>query len=318
MLRLKLQQNIVTASLKRAYTTSTTTQGSSEAPKETESCTKFSPIKESAKTLRHLRFTVPFEYNKAHEIQTQFVSAFLDFKKMVSTIERSNKELISKGLESNDYEKKIIQQILDNKPSPTVLSFEFKPVFTAGQREKKRLSQESIDNLKQNTGYDFVQTDRGGEITFHNPGQVVIYPIVDLRDFKKLTIKCFVSLIEDAVIEMLRKNGIKSEKTANTGVWIDEDTKISSIGLQVRRSITFHGVSLNVSNEIPKIEESGLVFCGLPGKSQTSMKQLGVDISMADASRQLVRQIASKLGVEQVETIELDNLELHTDSPEQQ
>lgn len=234
---------------------------------------------------------------------------------MVSKIDRSNKELASKGLESNDYEKKIVQAILENKPSPTVLSFEFKPIFTAGQREKKRLKDQDIEMLK-STGYDFAQTDRGGEITFHNQGQLVVYPIIDLKDFKNLTVKCFVSLIEDTVIKVLGNHGIKGHKTENTGVWIDKDTKISSIGLQVRRAITFHGVSLNVRNEIPEIGNGGLVFCGLPGKTQTSMKELGVDLSVAEASQEFVREFATKLGVERVETMELDNLELHTDDPD--
>lgn len=314
-------RSVLLRSFKRFHSTEASTTETSKPSSESsssesfESCTKFTPARESAKVLRHLRFTVPFEYNKAHEIQTEFVRAILDFKKMMSKIDQSNKELASKGFESNDYEKKIVQSILENKPSPTVMSFEFKPVFTAGQREKKRLTEQDITKLK-STGYDFVQTDRGGEISFHNPGQLVVYPIIDLKDFKKLTVKCFVSLIEDTVIKMLDNHGIKSIKTANTGVWIDEDTKISSIGLQVRRAVTFHGVSLNVANEIPKIEDTGLVFCGLPGKKQTTIKDLGIDISLKDASQEFVREFATKLGIERVETMELDNLELHTDDPD--
>lgn len=317
-----LQKPLILRSFRREISTSTpdsTNQvpppPSPPSPSTSESCTKFAPLKESAKTLRHLRFTVPYDYHEAHKIQTEFVSAFLDFKKMASKIDRSNRELASKGLESNDYEKKIVQAILENKPSPTVLSFEFKPIFTAGQREKKRLSGEDIAKLK-NTGYDFVQTDRGGEITFHNPGQLVVYPIIDLRDFKNLTVKCFVSLIEDTVIKMLSKHNIHAKKTENTGVWIDENTKISSIGLQVRRAVTFHGVSLNVRNEIPKIEDAGFVFCGLPGKTQTTMKELGTDITISQAAREFVRELATNLGVEKVETIELDSLALHTDDPD--
>jgi len=315
MLRTQLRQPSFTSIFfSRAFSSTRASNHTSDL-KQSELCTKFHPVKETAKTLRHLRFTIPYDYNEAHKIQTEFVSAFSVFKKMISKINKSSKELANNGFESNDYEKKIIESILENKPSPTVLSFEFRPVFTAGQREKKRLKPEDISKLK-NTGYDFVQTDRGGEITFHNPGQLVVYPIIDLKDFKDLTVKCFVSLIEDTVIKMLGNHDIKAMKTENTGVWIDEDTKISSIGLQVRRAITFHGVSLNVRNEIPKIEDTGMAFCGLPGKTQTTMKNLGVDISVAEASQEFVRELATKLGVEKVETMELETLELHTDDPD--
>ncbi|KAH3676264.1 hypothetical protein WICMUC_002141 [Wickerhamomyces mucosus] len=280
-----------------------------EVPKN---CTKFYPVRPSAKTLRHLRFTVPLDYSKGSNIQEKFCGAFLEFKKMQSKIERKYKELEAQNLTTNEYETQLLSSILEMKPSPTILSFEFNSIITAGRREKYRLTDANINSLKDNTGYDFIQTNRGGEITFHNHGQLVIYPIFDLKDFHNLTIKCFVSQLEDSVISTLDKFDIKGHKTDNTGVWINDNNKISSIGLQVSRSVTSHGISINVNNEIPDLEgKTGFPFCGLPGKTQTSMKeQLRNDVKVNEVSTQFVRELAKKLNIEQIESVDLDDLQI--------
>jgi lipoyl(octanoyl) transferase len=277
----------------------------------TTSCKRIHPNKQSATVLRHLNFTKSLPYSKGQQIQEQFKDANVQFKHMMSKIASKRREMLQKKLIMNDYEVELLANIISMKPSPTLLTFQFQPVITGGRREKNRLTQTDI-SLLESLGYDFVQTNRGGEITFHNEGQLVIYPILDLQDFDHLTIRCFVSKLEDAIINTLAKFGVKSQKTQNTGVWVDENTKISSIGLSVSRSVTSHGISINVCNEIPDIERAGFMFCGLPGKGQTSMRiQTGKDISVADVSKELSRQLAKILGIETIESVDLDDLEIH-------
>lgn len=297
----------------------------STASASASSCTsKFPPTKQTAKTLRHLHFTVPLPYSKGQLIQKSFEGAMLQFKKMSSNIDKKLKILAEANQMPNEYESQLLQSIKNMKPSPTVLSFQFEPVLTAGKREKYRLDAEDIDQLKSIEGgkYDFVQTNRGGEISFHNPGQLVIYPIFDLKDFHHLTVKCFVSQLEDSIISTLDHYDIKGMKTANTGVWIDEDTKISSLGLHVSRSITSHGISINVQNEIPRLEEQapGFALCGLPGKTQTNINELlaGIgkeDVSVDEVATVFVRELAKKMGIETVETVDLEDLEIEEDAP---
>lgn len=280
---------------------------------EAATCVKtvFQPTKESAKAVRHLKFTVPISYEKGLKIQESFVSAFLEFKKMARKIDDKRAEMKEKNLVANSYEDQLLQQVLAMKPAPTILTFQFNNIITAGRREKQRLQPQDIDRIEASTGYEFYQADRGGEISFHNVGQLVVYPIIDLKDFSNLTVRCFVNLLEDSVIEALKTYDIAAKKTDNTGVWVDDNNKISSLGLQVRRSVTSHGLSLNVNNEIPPIEQAGYVFCGLNGKSQTSMKlEKGHEFEVNDVATQLVREITKKLNIETIEVIELDDLEL--------
>jgi lipoyl(octanoyl) transferase len=274
-------------------------------------CVKFHPHVPSAETLRHLHFKIPLDYAKGQLIQEQFKDAFIQFKKLSTKIKRKQQELYEQNLTTNDYETELLKNILHMKPSPTLLSFEFKPVFTAGRREKGKLDGSSINRLQSYKDYEFIQTNRGGEISFHNPGQIVIYPILDLQDFHKLTIKCFVSKLEDSIISALKHFNVDGIKTENTGVWIDENTKISSIGLNVSRSITSHGISINVANEIPKIEQLGFNFCGLDNKAQTNMSlQSGKTVQPKEVATEFARSFAKNLGITQIESIELEDLDL--------
>lgn len=271
-------------------------------------CKTFAPNKPSATVLRHLNFTKPLPYSKGQQIQEQFKDANIQFKQMMSKIGKKKREMDDKSLVMNDYEAELLANIVAMKPGPTLLTFQFEPVITGGRRERHRLQREDIVKLE-SLGYEFVQTNRGGEITFHNNGQLVIYPIVDLQDFTHLTVRCFVSKLEDAVINTLAKFGVSAQKTGNTGVWVDENTKISSIGLSVNRSVTSHGVSINVCNEIPPIETTGFVLCGLPGKTQTTVSiQAGKEISVEEISKEFARQLAKVLSIHQIESVDLEDL----------
>lgn len=276
-----------------------------------EQCTaKFPPNRPSASILRHLHFTKPLPYTKGQAIQTQFQGANLQFKSMQSKIGRKRREMDEKNLVMNEYEAELLANIVAMKPSPMLLSFQFNNVFTGGRREKGKVTEEDIKKMEE-VGYEYVQASRGGEITFHNEGQLVAYPVLDLKDFDGLTVKCFVSQLEDAIISTMAHFGLKTKKTENTGVWVDDNTKISSIGLSVSRGITTHGISINVCNEIPSIERAGVVFCGLPGKTQTTMsKELGHKLTVDEVATQFAREFAKKLGITQIESVDLEDLEI--------
>lgn len=154
-----------------------------------------------------------------------------------------------------------------------ILIGEHYPVITLGRRAKEEnvLLSEVLLNSK---GIKLYHIERGGDVTFHNPGQLIIYPIIDLERHK-LGVKDFVSHLEECVIQFLGKYGIKGERIeGKTGVWIGKGTnnerKICAIGIKCSRFCTMHGLALNICNDL---EGFSLIFpCGFKDKGVTSMK----------------------------------------------
>ena len=122
------------------------------------------------------------------------------------------------------------------------------------------------------------ETLRGGQITYHGPGQLVIYPIMDLKAVKSskwpkgLSARCFVNVLEQATINCLKLLGIRGIRTDNPGVWVSEEEKVAAIGLHLRRNITSFGVGLNVRTDLRYFDK--IVACGLEGKQTTSIKNI--------------------------------------------
>jgi lipoyl(octanoyl) transferase len=153
-------------------------------------------------------------------------------------------------------------------------------------------------------GIPVVQTDRGGEVTFHGPGQVVIYLLMDLRRNKpggKLYARQFVNKIEQAIIEVLAAYNLGGERVAGApGIYIAEGArkgaKIAALGLKVRgNGCTYHGVSLNVAMDLAPF--SWINPCGYSGLATVDMRTMGVNAALADVqqalARELVRQLAT-------------------------
>ncbi|MES3024879.1 MAG: lipoyl(octanoyl) transferase LipB [Pseudomonadota bacterium] len=149
-----------------------------------------------------------------------------------------------------------------------------------------------------------VQTDRGGEVTFHGPGQVVIYLLIDLRRNKpggKLYARQFVTKIEQAIIDVLGAYNLDGERVAGApGIYIAagerKGAKIAALGLKVRgNGCTYHGVSLNVAMDLAPF--SWINPCGYSGLATVDMRSMGVDAALADVqqalARALVRQLAA-------------------------
>ncbi|MGH1361503.1 MAG: lipoyl(octanoyl) transferase LipB [Burkholderiaceae bacterium] len=147
-----------------------------------------------------------------------------------------------------------------------------------------------------------IKTERGGQVTYHGPGQLVAYTLIDLRR-RGLTVKTMVYRLEQALIEVLEQNGIRAErKTGAPGVYVTghephSGSKIAALGLKVRRGCTFHGVALNVAMDLQPFTR--INPCGYPGLTVTDMKSvLGQDaspVSVAGLSEALATSLVKSI-----------------------
>ena len=136
--------------------------------------------------------------------------------------------------------------------------------FTAGIRSKEN---EILDkNIK------VLKTNRGGKITLHNPGQKIIYFVINLNERKK-DIRLFINIIEKSIIEILKTYNIKAySDRKNIGIWV-KNKKISAIGVRVKNWIAYHGCSININNDLSYYKK--IIPCGLNNKMVTSFNDLG-------------------------------------------
>ena len=137
-------------------------------------------------------------------------------------------------------------------------------------------------------GIAFYPTDRGGDVTYHGPGQLVGYPILDLRDWKR-DVGAYVRAVEETIITTLAEYGIQAGRIPKlTGVWVD-DRKIAAIGVHLSRWVTSHGFALNVSTDLSYFQY--IVPCGLT-RPVTSMAALGVRASLEEVGAKLAVHFA--------------------------
>ena len=156
---------------------------------------------------------------------------------------------------------------------------EHQPVYTIGIRTKDY----TIDDEAhlRSLGAEFYKTNRGGLITFHGPGQLVAYPIINLKDFQP-SIRWYVCHLEKTIIDLCKKFNLNATTTADTGVWID-DRKICAMGVHGKRYITSHGLALNCNIDLKWFDH--IVPCGLTGKSVTSLsKELNRNVSISETT----------------------------------
>lgn len=162
------------------------------------------------------------------------------------------------------------------------------PVFTQGQAGRP-------EHLLATGSIPVVQVDRGGQVTYHGPGQWVVYLMIDLRR-RCVGVRVLVGRIESAIVETLRQYGIEaSPDAARPGVYVCGD-KIASLGLRVRRGCSYHGMALNVDMNLEPF--SRINPCGHAGLGVTSMAQLqpDTDIDMGDVGECLLGNLQRELG----------------------
>lgn len=166
---------------------------------------------------------------------------------------------------------------------------EHPPVFTQGQAGKP-------EHLLLPGEIPVVQTDRGGQVTYHGPGQLVAYPLLDLRRIK-MGVRDLVTAIEQTIVATLAVYGIEAyPKPDAPGVYV-AGNKIASLGLRVRRGCSFHGLALNVDMDLAPFQR--INPCGYAGLAMTQMRDLLPEPPvLAEVQDQLVMQFARKLGYE--------------------
>lgn len=286
------------------------------------------PVDDSAKVLRHLHFTEQLPFERGLQIQEKFVKAQLDVKELHSKIKKRLKKLQEEHPNGtlDEKEQEVIDRILDVRLNPMVLTFEFQPTYTGGKRIKKTITREQISRYenfipliqKENMKPKFVQVERGGQVTFHGPGQLVAYIILDLKTFKDFPAKCFVSSIESATINALANTKphncqdslrLQAKKTAETGVWITDSEKIASLGVHVRRSVTSHGVAINVCPDLSYMNQ--FEMCGLSNSLATSIQEQKpeADVTVNDVANSFVDELAKIVGIGTVERTIIKDME---------
>jgi lipoyl(octanoyl) transferase len=157
---------------------------------------------------------------------------------------------------------------------------EHAPVYTLGQGAEWP----SVDN-----GIPVVQADRGGEITYHGPGQVVLYALVDLAR-RGIKVKRFVAMLENSVIELLAGRG--ERRPGAPGVYVG-GAKIAALGIRVSRGRAYHGVALNVDMDLAPF--AAIDPCGYPGLAVTQTRDLGIKKSMDEIGAELAASLVGKL-----------------------
>jgi lipoate-protein ligase B len=178
-----------------------------------------------------------------------------------------------------------------------VLSLQHPPTFTVGKRRTVHNLLASPQDLKA-IGAELHFTERGGDITYHGPGQPVLYPVLGLRDLR-VGVRAYVEGLEDVMVEVCKMHGVhaRGRMEKETGVWVQGLRKIGAIGVRVSSgSITSHGLAFNVDPDLAHF--SHIVPCGIPDKEVTSMRK---EISPAvpdveEVTEQLIQSLAKQFG----------------------
>ena len=163
------------------------------------------------------------------------------------------------------------------------------PVFTQGQAGK-------AEHVLAPGDIPVIQVDRGGQVTYHGPGQIVAYPLVDIRR-KGIGVREFVNRIEAAIIGVLAHYGVKGERMAGApGIYVNGD-KVASLGLRVRRGCTFHGLAFNIDMDLEPFQR--INPCGYAGLQVTQLSALA-SVDIQEAQDRLVKGLAQQLGYSEV------------------
>ncbi|MDN3520581.1 lipoyl(octanoyl) transferase LipB [Halomonas ramblicola] len=185
-----------------------------------------------------------------------------------------------------------MRELTDSRGADTPDQFwlvEHDPVFTQGQAGRP-------EHLLMPGDIPVVQTDRGGQVTYHGPGQVVLYPLIDVRR-ARLGVRDLVSGLENAVIALLARHGVEARARPDApGVYVGE-AKIASLGLRIRRGGSFHGVALNVDGDLAPFQR--INPCGHAGMAMTRLSDLVDDRPGVEAvGEALAECLALELGRE--------------------
>src|SRR5580658_69806 len=207
-----------------------------------------------------------------------------------------------------DYQEELLQENLRIKAAAGetthyLLFVEHPPVYTLGKSGHLENVLIGDDRMREK-GIQFFRINRGGDITYHGPGQLVGYPILDLEKFYT-DIGRYLRNLEEVIIRLLAGYGIRGDRSpGETGVWIDpgvkgRERKICAIGVRCSRWVTMHGFALNVNTDLSYF--GNIVPCGIQNKQVTSLeKELGYIVPIAELKERLKEQFTAVFGVELV------------------
>ena len=199
--------------------------------------------------LRHLHLPGLTPYLHASSIQEHLVRQQLDYK-LLGEADRKFKP----------------------PPPPSLITFQTPPTYTCGRREVGKLTPQQIEHLRAGGNAEFYETLRGGQTTFHGPGQLTAYLILSLQTLN-WTSRQHIRFLEDSVIATCKQYAIDGFRSDNPGVWTASGDKIASVGVHLRRYTTSHGIGLNVGVDLEWFNR--IVMCGLPEKRATSLEKEG-------------------------------------------
>ncbi|GLS83560.1 lipoyl(octanoyl) transferase LipB [Paraferrimonas haliotis] len=216
----------------------------------------------------------------------------------------SNAKVAVRYLGRQSYQKvwRAMQDFTDNRDQHTldeIWVVEHDPVFTQGQAGKS-------EHLLSTGDIPVVQVDRGGQVTYHGPGQLVIYPLIDIKR-AKMGVRQLVTNIETSIADMLALFDVSAyPKCDAPGVYIDE-RKIASLGLRIRKGCSFHGLALNVSMDLSPFLR--INPCGYPGLEMIQCKDVNGPQNVDEAANKLVPILVKSLGF--TETTSIQGLAKH-------
>ena len=177
-----------------------------------------------------------------------------------------------------ELQESLVLQKVEGDPSEHLLLLEHDPVYTMGRNrdESSLLAEEQLP-------HPVYRTNRGGQATYHGPGQLVGYPILDLNHFGR-DLHDYLRFLEEVLIDVLAAYQVQGcRREGLTGVWV-EDRKIASIGIGVRRWISMHGFALNVGRDLPGF--SSIIPCGIAGVTMTSLSlEAGRDLTTQEVAK---------------------------------
>ena len=177
-------------------------------------------------------------------------------------------------------QKQVREMVEAGKYDGVLLLLEHLPVITVGRSGGRENLRATANELK-DSGIEFFESDRGGNITCHNPGQLVGYPILNLVKWHQ-DVHWYVDQIEEVIIQFLAEYGIMAGRKAKyTGVWVG-NRKIAAIGVSVRHWITGHGFALNVRNDLALFRK--IVPCGIEEFDVTNLQQHGVEVTLTEVA----------------------------------
>ena len=212
-------------------------------------------------------------------------------------------KLIVKKLGRQDYEPvwKAMHKFTDERTEEDVDQIwlvEHNPVFTQGQAGK-------AEHVLNAGDIPVIQSDRGGQVTYHGPGQLVAYFLINIRR-KKFGVRDLVTHIENLVINTLKAYNIDSTARPDApGVYVD-GKKICSLGLRIRRGCSFHGLALNVDMDLSPFQR--INPCGYQGMEMAQVSQLGGPSELENVEQQLIQELVELLGYDQVDIQATSNI----------